>query len=169
MRASDWELTEPSGEVTLAEGLWVAWVKAEQLLHVEDLDTVYNGFGANDNVVAECSNFSPSRADRVVLWQATQVDHLTLAGDLNKGRSIELANGDKFASRALVCPSPRRISLTLSTTKLSMRQEVVQVNLVMDVRNSHVLAGQGLPTLLHWKVLFASPGIAAAIPSTHLV
>jgi len=96
------------------------------LLHVKDLDTMTNSFAADDHVVLVSSNFTPDGCDRV-LGKTTKIFHLACCGDLNKGCSILLPDGNKLAS-SVRSPSPRGRTLSC-TSQGSMGKEVVQIGL----------------------------------------
>lgn len=165
----DRQLVEMSSEVLLGENGRAIWVEVEKLLHVEDLNAVLDSLGADDNQVAEGPDFSPPRADGVVLGQPAEVDQLTLGGDLRESCSVVLADSNEL-SPILGCPSPRGGPKALGTSQVCMGKEMVQVDLRYVRRKSIVYFYSAkfveILTLLHWKVLFASPGIAVARPST---
>lgn len=56
---ADGELVPMAGELGLSEVLWVRGVEVENLLHVEELDAVLDGLGANDGKITDDSDFSP--------------------------------------------------------------------------------------------------------------
>lgn len=100
------QLVEMPSEVFLRENGRAVWVQVNKLLHVKDLHAVLDSLGANDNQVAEGSDLSPPRADRVVLGQPAEVHQLALGGDLGEGCSIVLADSNELTP-VLGCPSPR--------------------------------------------------------------
>lgn len=169
VRPPDGQLVEMSSEVLLCENGRAVRVEVEKLLHVEDLHAVLDSLGADDNQVAEGSDLSPPRADRVVLGQPAEVHQLTLGDDLGEGCSVVLAYGNKLSS-ILGRPTPRGGPKALGASKVCMGKEVVQVDLrrVRGKFVAYLYSPKSLEilTLLHWKVLFASPGIAVARPST---
>lgn len=126
------QLVEMPSEVLLRENGRAVWVQVKKLLHVKDLHAVLDGLGADDDQVAEGPDFSPPRADRVVLGQPAEVDKLALGGDLGEGCSVVLADSNKLTP-VLGCPSPRRGPKALGASEVCMGEEMVQVDL-RDVR-----------------------------------
>ena len=127
-----------------------------------------DSLGADDNQVAEGPDFSPPRADGVVLWESAEVDQLALGGYLGEGGPVVLADGDELAP-VFGGPSPRGGPKALGASEVCMGEEVVQVDLrcVRGKFVAYLCSPNSLEilTLLHWKVLFASPGMAVARPS----
>lgn len=94
----------------------------EELLHVEELDSVTDSFGSDDESVLEDLHLTPD--DRVILSRKTaKVLKLTILGDLREGSTVGLTNGDEFT--ALVGPTPGTRTFTNSITELGVRLEVV--------------------------------------------
>jgi hypothetical protein len=94
---------DPGNVLLDIEDLGALRVKLEELLHVEELDTVTDTLGANDKGVFEDLHLAPD--DGVVLGgKATKVLELTLLGDLGESSTISLTNGDELA--VFVGPSP---------------------------------------------------------------
>lgn len=122
-----------TSEVSLSESHRVGWVQGKQLSQVENLHTVVDGFAPDDCVVLECSDLSPSGPDGIVLGQASEIEHPSLAADLNEGSSVELANGNELSS-IVRSPTPRGGTLTLSAAESSVREEVMQIDLEMSAR-----------------------------------
>jgi hypothetical protein len=89
---------------------------------------VLDGLGAHDEQVADHADFTPIGADLVVLRKPAEVDQLALARDLSKGGAIVLAKGNNL-STILGRPAPRRRAASAPAAELSVREEVVQVNL----------------------------------------
>jgi hypothetical protein len=79
-------------------------VDLEKLGEVEDLDTVANSLGSDDDKVLVRADLSPLRNHRV-LGQTAEVDKLTLLGDLGKGCTVVLADGDELTA-VVRGPSP---------------------------------------------------------------
>lgn len=169
VRPPDGQLVEMPSEVFLCENGRAVWVQVKKLLHVEDLHTVLDSLGADDDQVTEGPNFSPSGADGVVLGEPTEVDQLALGGDLGEGCSVVLADSNELAP-ILGRPTPRGGPKALGASEICMGKEVVQIDLrcVRGKFFAYLYSPKSLEilTLLHWKVLFASPGIAVARPST---
>ena len=80
-------------------------INLQKLLEVKDLNTVTDSFGSDDDVVLVAADLAPLRRRRV-LRKTTEVDELTLLGDLCEGGSVVLADGDEFAA-IVRCPAPR--------------------------------------------------------------
>lgn len=169
VRPPDRQLVEMPSEVFLRENGRAVRVEVEKLLHVENLHAVLDSLGADDDQVAEGPDLPPPRADRVVLGKSAEVDKLALGGDLGKGCSVVLAYGNKLSS-ILGRPTPRGGPKALGASEVCMGKEVVQVDLryvrANSIAYSYSPKSLEILTLLHWKVLFASPGIAVARPST---
>lgn len=68
------QLVEMSSEVLLGENGRAIRVEFQKLLHVEDLHAVLDSLGADDDQVAKGPDFTPPRADGVVLWESAEVD-----------------------------------------------------------------------------------------------
>jgi hypothetical protein len=98
-------------------------VDLEKLGEVEDLDTVTNSLGSDDDVVLVCADLSPLRRLRV-LGQTAEVDKLTLLGDLGKGCAVVLADGDELTT-IVGGPSPGGRTPAPGTAKSAVAQERV--------------------------------------------
>jgi hypothetical protein len=85
-----------TSEVVLGEVLWAGRVEVENLLEVEELDTVLDGLGANDNNVANDTDLAPVGANAVILGESAEVDKFALLADLCKGGAVVLANGNEL-------------------------------------------------------------------------
>jgi hypothetical protein len=104
MGAAHWEALVVTGAIFFfVESDWLSWVDIEQLLHVEDLDTVVHSLTTNNHEVVLPADLAP-RAGRGVLREASQIRELALLGDLGECSTILLPDGDKFAS-IVGCPS----------------------------------------------------------------
>jgi hypothetical protein len=102
-------------------------VDVEQLLHVEDLDAVITGLGADDHVVLVRSNLTPLRRQRV-FGETAEVGHLAVRADLDEGSAVVLADGDELTT-IIGGPTPGRGALTSRATKGGMAEEVVEIDL----------------------------------------
>ena len=73
VRSTDGKALEMSNEIlVVAECNRGSRVNVDQLLHVEDLDSVSFGFAANDHQVILATDFAPSTRHRVC-WKASKV------------------------------------------------------------------------------------------------
>jgi hypothetical protein len=63
----------------------LAGVNGRDLVHVEDLDVVAHGFGADDGEVVEHADLAPGRAEGVLSWQAAKVSEFALFVDFDEG------------------------------------------------------------------------------------
>ena len=81
-------------------------INFQKLLEVEDLNTVADGFGSDDDVILVAADLTPLGRRRV-LRKTAEVDELALLGDLCEGGSVVLADGDEFTA-IVRCPAPRR-------------------------------------------------------------
>jgi hypothetical protein len=106
---------------------WALGVDLEKLLHVEDLNTVTDGFGSDDDVVLVRADLAPLGGDRV-LGQTTKVDELSLLGDFCERSAVVLTDSDKLPS-GIGSPSPRGRASTAGATKRSVAQERVKISL----------------------------------------
>lgn len=102
-------------------------VDLEELLHVEDLNTMADSFGSDDDVVLVRADLAPLGGDRV-LGQTAKVDELSLLGDLRESSAVVLTDSDKLTS-VIGSPSPRGRTSTTCATKRSMAQERVKISL----------------------------------------
>jgi hypothetical protein len=104
----------------------------EQLLHVEELDSVTDSLTADDQSVSDLLDLTPD--DAVVAGgETSEVFELAVLGDLSEGCTVGLTDGDELT--ALVSPSPAAGSFTNSVAKLGVGLEVVHV-LEVRVRNN---------------------------------
>jgi hypothetical protein len=71
----------------------LAGVNGRDLVHVEDLDVVTHGFGADDGEVVEHADLAPGRAEGVLGWQAAEVGEFALFVDFDEGCTGVLAWG----------------------------------------------------------------------------
>jgi hypothetical protein len=69
------------------EGDRLAGVDGRDLVHVEDLDVVANGFRADDGEVVENTDLAPGRAERVLSWQTSEVGEFALFVDFDECRA----------------------------------------------------------------------------------
>ena len=130
MRAAAGKTVIVAGKIVLvAEGLGAGRVEIEQLLHVEDLDSMTLGLTADNHEVALGPDLAPL-AGSGVLRQASKVGQLAIASNLCKSSAIALANGDKLAS-VCRCPTPGRRSKSSRAAQLRVGEEVIQVNLAV--------------------------------------
>lgn len=90
--------TPVASQIVLGKVHRLASVKVQQLLHVENLNTVVDGLTTNDGIVPHHANLAPAGSDRVERRQAAQIDQLSFAADLCKGGTVELADCYKLAS-----------------------------------------------------------------------
>lgn len=102
-------------------------VDLEKLSKVEDLDTVTNSLGSDDDKVLVCADLSPLRNHRV-LGQTAEVDELTLLGDLGKGCAVVLADGNELTA-VVGGPSPGGRTPASGAAKSAVAQERVQIGL----------------------------------------
>jgi len=103
--AANGQLVEQTNEVGLGvECLRCLWVDTQKLLHVEDLNVVTNGLGADDDIVVQYANLAPSRT-HTLCGKATHVLDLTILEDLNERSTGELAYDTELAAIASG-PSP---------------------------------------------------------------
>lgn len=86
---------------------------------------------ANDHVVLVRADLSPDDGDRV-LRKSPQVDHLALLGNLDKGSTVGLANGNELAT-IWGRPAPRGRSLAAVAAQGRMAAEMIQVHLLESV------------------------------------
>jgi len=83
---SDRQIVKESLEVLgSVESDGLAGVDGRDLVHVEDLDVVAYGFGADDGEVVEHADLAPGRAERVLGWQTSEVSEFTLFVDFDEG------------------------------------------------------------------------------------
>lgn len=149
VRSSDWEIVKETCQVGPGvKSLGAARAEVEQLAHVEDLNVMVHGLGADDEVVAICLDFTPAVSSQhtshpaiccesdipntsigsELLRQSSQVLQLsTLLIDLSKRHTIRLSNGSKLSPA--VYPSPASTSSSLDTTKLSVRGKVIVIHI----------------------------------------
>jgi len=98
--AADGQFVEQTNEVGLGiECLRCLWVDSQKLLHVEDLNVVTNGLGADDDIVVQDTDLAPSRPN-TLCGEATHVLDLTILEDLNERSTGELAYDTEFAAIA---------------------------------------------------------------------
>ena len=132
----------PGGQVILGKSDGLLRVNLEQLAQVKHLDTVVNGLGADDNVALICADLTPLRADRVILGETTEVGHLAIFANLDKGCTLVLANSNKLAT-VIRSPTPRGRALADRVAELVVGEEVVKVNIVA-AESVAAVAGDGL-------------------------
>jgi hypothetical protein len=91
---SDRQIVKESLEVLgSVESDGLAGVNGRDLVHVEDLDVVAHGFGADDGEVVEHADLAPGRAEGVLGWQAAEVGEFALFVDFDEGCAGVLAWG----------------------------------------------------------------------------
>ena len=116
----------PANVLLDVEGLGVLWAELEQLLHVEELDTVTHALRSDDQSVSDLLDLAPN--DTVVAGGKTsKVFELTLLGHFCEGGTIGLANGNELPASALVSPAPATRAFTNGITELGVGLEVVEV------------------------------------------
>lgn len=116
----------PANILLDVEGLGVLGAELEQLLHVEELDTVANTLRSDDQSVSDLLDLAPD--DTVVAGGKTsEVFELTLLGHFCEGGTVGLANGNELPTGALVSPAPATGAFTNSITELGVGLEVVEV------------------------------------------
>lgn len=88
-----YEVSEDGGVVVAIECDWIGRINVEQLVEVENLDAVADGFATNDCQIVEDANFSPTLT-AVFNWvggrEAADICELALARDLHEGSAGEL-------------------------------------------------------------------------------
>lgn len=102
-------------------------VDLKKLGEVEDLDTVTNSLGSDDDKVLVGADLSPLRNHRV-LGQTAEVDKLTLLGDLGKGCTVVLADSNELTA-VVGGPSPGGRTPASGAAKSAVAQERVQIGL----------------------------------------
>jgi len=116
----------PANVLLDVEGLGVLGAELEQLLHVEELDTVANTLRSDDQSVSDLLDLAPD--DTVVAGgQTSEVFELTLLGHFGEGGTIGLTNGNELPASGLVSPAPAAGAFTNSITELGVGLEVVEV------------------------------------------
>lgn len=85
-------------QIILREICWILRIQIEQFLHVEELHSVPDGFGADDGEVVDDADFAPVGADGIVLGQAAEIADFAIAGDFGEGGAVVLSDGDEFAA-----------------------------------------------------------------------
>lgn len=86
---------------------------------LKDLDIVSYGLGANDDIVVEHTNLSPSGANALG-WKTSKVDHLAVAKDLNESSTSELTDDAKLTATSVMPPSPGRGALAFRSAKIGV-------------------------------------------------
>ena len=127
MGAANRELIPVTGKISLCEVCRTGRVEFKQLLHVEDLDSIVDGFRTDDSIVTEDSDLSPVGPNGVILRKTTKVDHLALRADLRERSAIVLANGDELTT-TVGGPAPARRSTSEVAAKIGVGKEVVKVD-----------------------------------------
>ena len=98
--AADGQFIPQTNEVGLGvECLGSLWVDIQELLHVEDLNVVTNGLGADDDIVVQYANLAPSRT-HTLCGETTHVLDLTVLENLNERSTGELAYNTELAAVA---------------------------------------------------------------------
>lgn len=139
--AADGELVPMAGKLSLGEVLGVGRVEVEDLLHVEELHTVLDGLGANDEEVIDDTDLTPVGAKTAILGETSDVAKLALAGDLGKGGTVVLTDGDELTAVGRG-PAPRRGASSAPAAQVGVGEEVVQVN-VVALERVVLVAGDG--------------------------
>jgi hypothetical protein len=127
MGATDGELIPVTGKISLCEVRGAGRVQFKQLLHVEDLNSMVDGFRTDDSIVTEDSDLSPVGANGVVLRKTTKVNHLALRADLRERSAIVLANRNKFTT-TVGGPAPARRPTSEVAAKIGVGKEVIKVD-----------------------------------------
>ena len=92
------EALEVASEILgVAEDLRGSRVDCEQLLHVEDLDTVSLGLAADDHQVVLATDLTPGAGGRVC-WKTSKVYKFAFLVDLSKRSTILLSDCNKLAT-----------------------------------------------------------------------
>lgn len=107
-------------QISLGEVLRVGRVKVEHLLHVEELYAVVHSLGSDDKKISNDADLSPIGPNAVILRQASQIDQLSLVGDLGKSGAIVLSEGNDL-SAVRRSPAPRRRPASTPASKISVR------------------------------------------------
>ena len=119
VRPAGGQIVEEAREVSRsAEVLRRARVDVEQLLHVEELNAVVDGLGANDHVLLVTLYLTPS-GERRMLRQASEVLDLAVLCDLGESGAIFLTDGNELAT-VLGDPAPSVGTLTSEGTKVGV-------------------------------------------------
>lgn len=99
--ATEWEvgsLIKESGNVGSGGVVdWVGGVDGQEAGEVEDLDTVANSLGADDNIVLPDTDLAPDDGNGR-LWKTTEVYELASRGDLDESRTVGLTDDTKLTS-----------------------------------------------------------------------
>jgi hypothetical protein len=114
-----WKLVPVTSKVGLREVRGASRIQFKQLLHVKDLNSMVDGFGADDSMVTEDSDLSPVGANGIVLRKTTKVDQLALGADFCERSAVVLANGDELAT-TVGGPSPARGSTSVFAAKIGV-------------------------------------------------
>lgn len=123
-------------------------IDSEELLHVENLDSVITQLTSNDHVVLVSAEFLPARTraeccigcavpvsvlfrdEGSVDLQESQLDKLSSWEDLQERSTVVASCCDKLTSRLLISPTPRSGAHCVGATKLGHGNEGVQVHLI---------------------------------------
>lgn len=127
VRRADGQAVEVAREVLLREGDGGRRVDVEQLIPVEDLDTMRAGLTANDNVVLVATDLAPDGRSGE-LGQAAEVDERAIRCDLGEGSAVGLGDDDELAAVGRR-PAPGRRALTRRGAEVGVADKVVEVNL----------------------------------------
>jgi hypothetical protein len=127
VRTAHWKLVPVTSKVGLREVRGAGRIQFKQLLHVKDLNSMVDGFGADDSIVTEDSDLSPVGANGIVLRKTTKVDQLALGADFCERSAVVLANGDELAT-TVGGPSPARGSTSVVAAKIGVGKEVIKVD-----------------------------------------
>lgn len=104
----------------------------EELLEVEDLDTVTNRLGADVGVVANDLDVSP-RGDGGLGVETAEVLDLSAGGNLDESNTVSLAYDTELTARLLVGPSPDVVSFLAGGSEILVGEEAVEVDVVASV------------------------------------
>jgi hypothetical protein len=125
--AANWKLIPVTSKISLCEVRRAGRVQLQQLLHVEDLNSMVDGFGTDDSIVTEDSDLPPVGTNGVVLRKTTKVDHLALRADLGERCAVVLPDRDKFTT-TVGGPTPARGSTSEVAAEIGVGKEVVEVD-----------------------------------------
>jgi hypothetical protein len=125
--AANWKLIPVASKISLCEVRRAGRVQLKQLLHVEYLNSMVDGFGTDDSIVTENSDLPPVGTNGVVLRKTAKVDHLALRADLCKRSSVVLPDRNKFAT-TVGGPAPARGSTSIVAAKIGVGKEVIEID-----------------------------------------
>jgi hypothetical protein len=148
--AANWKLIPMPSKISLCEVCRASRVQFKQLLHVEDLNSVVDGFGTDDSIVTEDSDLSPVGTNGVVLRKTAKVDHLALRTDLGERCAVVLTDRDEFTT-AIGGPAPARGSTSVVAAKIGVGKEVVKVDVAAPEGVVAVSRDGSSESVLAWR------------------